>query len=76
MQELRSSSPKKMPLGIEAENLDEYATQSKLLKEFTDIPSIGKAWTFKSSDGKLYMFYDIIDKCLFVMVMSYTVLLS
>ncbi|MQL86069.1 hypothetical protein Taro_018587 [Colocasia esculenta] len=51
MQVPRAVSPKEMPLGIDAGTVEEYAFQSKLLKEFTDVPSIDKAWIFKSDDG-------------------------
>ena len=30
---------------------EEYATQSKLIKEFITIPSIDKAWIFNSGSG-------------------------
>ena len=30
---------------------EEYATQSKLLKDFMSIPSIDKAWIFNSCSG-------------------------
>ncbi|KAM3708097.1 hypothetical protein ACJW31_02G073000 [Castanea mollissima] len=42
---------KEMPLGLDTTIEEEYASQSKLLQEFTSIPSIDKAWTFKSDDG-------------------------
>ncbi|XP_038972532.1 acylamino-acid-releasing enzyme 1 isoform X3 [Phoenix dactylifera] len=43
-------SEKEMPLGIDATIEAEYASQAKLLQEFSNIPSIDKAWIFKS-DG-------------------------
>ncbi|CAK9168519.1 unnamed protein product [Ilex paraguariensis] len=45
------SPPNKMPVGIDADAEDEYASQSKLLQEYTNISSIDKAWTFKSASG-------------------------
>ncbi|KAI3469676.1 hypothetical protein Pfo_026339 [Paulownia fortunei] len=39
---------KEMPVGLDAATQEEYASLSKLLQEFTDIPTIDKAWTFKS----------------------------
>nr|POE82514.1 acylamino-acid-releasing enzyme [Quercus suber] len=42
---------KEMPLGLDTTTEEEYASQSNLLQEFTSIPSIDKAWTFKSDDG-------------------------
>ncbi|XP_065863188.1 acylamino-acid-releasing enzyme isoform X2 [Euphorbia lathyris] len=40
-----------LPLGLDADTEEEYASQSKLLQEFTSISSIDKAWTFKSNNG-------------------------
>ncbi|XP_011091099.1 acylamino-acid-releasing enzyme-like isoform X2 [Sesamum indicum] len=34
--------------GLDAASEEEFASLSKLLQEFTDIPTIDKAWTFKS----------------------------
>ncbi|KAL4643377.1 hypothetical protein ACB092_02G087700 [Castanea dentata] len=42
---------KEMPRGLDTTIEEEYASQSKLLQEFTSVPSIDKAWTFKSDDG-------------------------
>uniref|UniRef100_A0A2P2LK43 Acylamino-acid-releasing enzyme n=2 Tax=Rhizophora mucronata TaxID=61149 RepID=A0A2P2LK43_RHIMU len=42
---------KELPHGIDAAMEEEYESQSKLLKEFTSIPSIDKAWTFESQTG-------------------------
>ncbi|PIN21311.1 Dipeptidyl aminopeptidase [Handroanthus impetiginosus] len=39
---------KEMPVGLDAATQEEYASVSKLVQEFTDIPTIDKAWTFKS----------------------------
>ncbi|WVZ58981.1 hypothetical protein U9M48_009193 [Paspalum notatum var. saurae] len=39
-----------LPLGMDPTMVDEYASQSKLLQEFTKIPSFGKAWVFNSKD--------------------------
>lgn len=46
-----SSSMKEVPLGIDPAMEETYASQSKLLKEFTSIASIDKAWTFKRDSG-------------------------
>ncbi|XP_058105448.1 acylamino-acid-releasing enzyme isoform X2 [Magnolia sinica] len=46
-----SVSPKQMPKGIDATTEEEYASQSKLLQEFTNFSSIDKAWIFKSDNG-------------------------
>lgn len=54
MQVPRAASPKKTPLGVEETTVEEYASQAKLLKEFTDIPSIERAWTVKSGDGMIF----------------------
>lgn len=39
------------PSGIDPTTEEEYAEQSKLLQEFSKIPNIDKAWTFKSDSG-------------------------
>ncbi|XP_043692144.1 acylamino-acid-releasing enzyme-like isoform X1 [Telopea speciosissima] len=45
-------SQNEMPLALDAKAEEEYASQAKLLQEFTNICSIDKAWTFKSDNGK------------------------
>ena len=40
---------------------EEYASMSKLLQEFTNIPTIDKAWTFESESG-------IVASCLFALL--------
>ncbi|WOK98653.1 acylamino-acid-releasing enzyme 1 [Canna indica] len=51
MQNPNTISAKEMPpLGIDPDTAEEYASQSKLLKEFVDVPTIDKAWIFKSND--------------------------
>ncbi|KAM1624203.1 hypothetical protein COP1_022341 [Malus domestica] len=42
---------KEMPLGIDAATEEEYASQSRLLQEFTSMSSVDKAWVFKSDSG-------------------------
>ncbi|KAM1724025.1 hypothetical protein ACFX13_022581 [Malus domestica] len=42
---------KDMPLGVDATTEEEYASQSRLLQDFTSISSIDKAWIFKSDSG-------------------------
>ncbi|KAL6883634.1 hypothetical protein ACP4OV_011048 [Aristida adscensionis] len=39
-----------LPLGMDASMVDEYASQSKLLQEFVQIPSVSKAWIFNSKN--------------------------
>lgn len=39
-------------LGMDIATEEDYASQSQLLKEFTDICNIDKAWIFKSENGK------------------------
>ncbi|KAL9161718.1 hypothetical protein ABFS82_07G039500 [Erythranthe guttata] len=41
---------KETPSSVDAATQEEYSSLSKLLQEFTDIPTIDKAWTFKSDD--------------------------
>ncbi|KAM5552933.1 hypothetical protein ABKV19_025260 [Rosa sericea] len=48
---------KEMPLGIDATTEDEYASQSRLLQEFTSISSFDKAWIKSDSrNGSQAMF--------------------
>ncbi|XP_019231044.1 PREDICTED: acylamino-acid-releasing enzyme-like isoform X1 [Nicotiana attenuata] len=51
MNNVRASSPKEFPLGLDASTEEEYSSQSSLLQDFTSIPTIDKAWTF-TSDGE------------------------
>ncbi|KAB5545061.1 hypothetical protein DKX38_013173 [Salix brachista] len=46
-----ASSPKDLPVGLDAKTEEDCASLSKLLQEFTSIPNIDKAWTFKSDTG-------------------------
>ncbi|KAJ6351317.1 hypothetical protein OIU78_007270 [Salix suchowensis] len=46
-----STSPKELPVGLDAKTEEDSASLSKLLQEFTSIPNIDKAWTFKSDTG-------------------------
>ncbi|KAI3469675.1 hypothetical protein Pfo_026338 [Paulownia fortunei] len=58
MDDIEGSLTKQMPVGLDAATQEEYASLSKLLQEFKDIPTIDKAWTFKSEteDGSHAMF--------------------
>ncbi|KAI4317929.1 hypothetical protein L6164_025755 [Bauhinia variegata] len=44
----KAGSQNEIPLGLDPTTEEEYAHQSKLLQEFTNISSIDKAWVFKS----------------------------
>lgn len=46
-----TNSAKEVNVGLDSTTEEEYATQSKLLKEFISIPSIDKAWIFNSDSG-------------------------
>lgn len=46
---------KEYPKGIDATTEDEYSSQARLLKEFTNIPSIDKAWIFNSDTGVCFL---------------------
>lgn len=49
-----SGSPKKeIPVGLDVATEEEYASQSVLLQEFTNMSTIDRAWTFKSKSGML-----------------------
>ncbi|KAL0348931.1 UNVERIFIED_CONTAM: Acylamino-acid-releasing enzyme [Sesamum angustifolium] len=58
MDDVGGSPIKQIPEGLDAASEEEFASLSKLLQEFTDIPTIDKAWTFKSEieDGSSAMF--------------------
>lgn len=53
MNSVGASSPKKVPLGLDASFEEEYSSQSSLLQDFTSIPTIDKAWTFTSDGGMI-----------------------
>lgn len=42
---------KEMTLGTDMATEEDYASQSKLLQEFTNICNIDKAWIFQSENG-------------------------
>ncbi|XP_044410732.1 acylamino-acid-releasing enzyme 2 isoform X3 [Triticum aestivum] len=50
MQASHSAFKKENPLGMDAMSSEEYASQSKLMQEFTNVPSIESAWLFKSNN--------------------------
>jgi acylaminoacyl-peptidase len=51
-----TDSAKELHVGLDPTTEEEYATQSKLLQEFINIPSIDKAWIFNSDSGSQAMF--------------------
>ncbi|TXG72161.1 hypothetical protein EZV62_000740 [Acer yangbiense] len=48
---LAMDGSKEMPSGLDETTEEEYASNSNLLQEFTNISNIDKAWTFNSGDG-------------------------
>ncbi|CAO2813761.1 unnamed protein product [Amaranthus hypochondriacus] len=48
----RSELAKELPLCLDATMVEEYSSLSKVLAKFSSIPSINKAWVFKSDNGK------------------------
>ncbi|CAH9104025.1 unnamed protein product [Cuscuta europaea] len=56
MENSLTTPPRGTPLGVDESYEEEYSSQSKLLKEFIDIPTIDKAWTFTSTTGSQSMF--------------------
>lgn len=42
---------KEVAVNLDAFTEGEYASQSKIYKEFASLSTIDKAWTFKSSNG-------------------------
>lgn len=53
MDSSKACSVKELPVGLDEATEEEYASQSKLLQEFTSISSIDKAWIFKSDSGRI-----------------------
>lgn len=53
MQAPGNVAAKDIPHGISETAVDEYDSQAKLLQEFSKVPSIDKAWIFKSDCGVL-----------------------
>lgn len=51
MENSGASPFKDTPVGLDANSEEEYFSQSTLLKEFTEIHTIEKAWTLKSNSG-------------------------
>ncbi|XP_022760213.1 acylamino-acid-releasing enzyme isoform X2 [Durio zibethinus] len=51
MDSTKAGPVNELPVGLDEASEEEYASQSKLLQEFTSISSIDKAWTFKSDNG-------------------------
>lgn len=52
MDSSKAGTAKELPVGLDEATEEEYASQSKLLQEFTNIRSIDKAWVFKSESGR------------------------
>ena len=53
MDSSKAGSVKEFPVGLDEATEEEYASQSKLLQEFTSISSVEKAWSFKSDSGRM-----------------------
>ncbi|XVF38328.1 hypothetical protein REPUB_Repub20aG0092000 [Reevesia pubescens] len=51
MDSSKAGPVKEFPVGLDEATEEEYASQSKLLQDFTSISSIDKAWIFKSETG-------------------------
>ncbi|TYH03977.1 hypothetical protein ES288_A09G262100v1 [Gossypium darwinii] len=51
MDSSKAGTVKELPVGLDEATEEEYASQCKLLQEFTNISSIDKAWVFKSESG-------------------------
>lgn len=54
-----TDSAKEVHVGLDSTTEEEYATQSKLLKEFINIPSIDKAWIFNSGSGNHFCLFKL-----------------
>ncbi|KAF3671497.1 putative transcription factor UNE12-like [Capsicum annuum] len=59
MENYGASPSKDTPVGLDVISEKEYFSQSALLKEFTEIPVIEKAWTFKSDSGGSQVLFSI-----------------
>ena len=53
MDSSKAGTVKELPVGLDEATEEEYASQSKLLQDFTSISSIDKAWSFKSDSGRM-----------------------
>ncbi|XP_019449915.1 PREDICTED: acylamino-acid-releasing enzyme-like isoform X2 [Lupinus angustifolius] len=51
MENPKATAHKEFPLGLDEWTEEEYAVQSKLLQQFTNISNIDKAWIFNSDNG-------------------------
>ncbi|KAM3326657.1 acylamino-acid-releasing enzyme isoform X1 [Capsicum chacoense] len=56
MEHAEASPFKRSPLGLDETSEEEYSSLSTLLQQFASIPTIDKAWTFKSTSGSQCMF--------------------
>lgn len=65
MQVPRAVSEKEMPPGVDATTEEEYASQAKLLQEFSNIPTINKAWIFKSDSGMDFLTFVTLPLSMF-----------
>jgi len=54
-----TDSAKELHVGLDPTTEEEYATQSKLLQEFINIPSIDKAWIFNSDSGNHFCIFKL-----------------
>ncbi|KAM3249132.1 hypothetical protein P3L10_010901 [Capsicum annuum] len=59
MENYGASPSKDTHVGLDVISEEEYFSQSALLKEFTEIPVIEKAWTFKSDSGGSQVLFSI-----------------
>ncbi|PHU21762.1 hypothetical protein BC332_06869 [Capsicum chinense] len=59
MENYGASPSKDTPVGLDVISEEKYFSQSALLKEFTEIPVIEKAWTFKSDSGGSQVLFSI-----------------
>ncbi|CAN4092846.1 unnamed protein product [Withania somnifera] len=61
MENSGASAFKDTPVGLDSISEEEYFSPSALLKEFTEIPIIEKAWTLKSNSGDSQVMFSIIQ---------------
>nr|XP_010326709.1 acylamino-acid-releasing enzyme-like isoform X1 [Solanum lycopersicum] len=56
MENAEASPLKRSPRGLDETSEEDYSSLSNLLQHFASIPTVDKAWTFKSTSGSQCMF--------------------
>lgn len=56
MENAEASPLKRSPRGLDETSEEDYSSLSNLLQHFASIPTVDKAWTFKSTSGMIAIF--------------------